>query len=111
MIYMWRRSVDDVEEHGYKTRAISDKVESLLRLLLTSVNIRKYTIVVNKILREIDGKVSNFTLRRWERLHGKNVDFPFRHREREFPVTFRSPPGVGSGGSRSFNGSLLLMMQ
>ena len=43
MVYMWCGRVDDLEEGGYKTRALSDKVESSLRLLLTPVNLRKYT--------------------------------------------------------------------
>ena len=42
MVYMWCGHVDDLEEGRYKTRALSDKVESRLRLILTPVNLRKY---------------------------------------------------------------------
>ena len=43
MVYMWCGNVDDLEEGRYETRAISDKVESSLCLILTPVNLQKYT--------------------------------------------------------------------
>ena len=43
MIYVWCGRADDLEEHRYETRAVSDKVESWLGLVLTSVNLRKHT--------------------------------------------------------------------
>ena len=43
MVYMRCGHVDDLEEGRYETREIFDKVESGLRLILTPVNLRKYT--------------------------------------------------------------------
>ena len=43
MVYMWCGNVDDLEEGRYETRALSDKVESWLCLVLIPVNLRKYT--------------------------------------------------------------------
>ena len=44
MVYMRCGHVDDLEEGRHETRALSDKVESWLRLILIPVNLRKYTI-------------------------------------------------------------------
>ena len=43
MVYMRCGNIDDLEEGRYETRALSDKVESWLRLTLTPVNLREYT--------------------------------------------------------------------
>ena len=43
MVYMSCGHVDDVEEGKYETRALSDKVESWLRLILTPMSLQIYT--------------------------------------------------------------------
>ena len=43
MVYVWCGYVDGLKEGGYETRALSDKVESWLRLILTPMNLQIYT--------------------------------------------------------------------